>query len=230
MQPKKIDYYSIQLLKQNIPYIVSFFIFILVLVYVGFFYFVTIPEKDKKIADLQRENDNLINNINITKKYKVNDLNNLYKMINSLVPDKEDYFSIVSAIENLTSKTNYKINAYSIAFSKNPGEKLTLRVEGQGSLSELLDFLEKYQYEGGRLITIDGIEFLNKDSQSILNLNFYSKKVTAQKKERIQAIDNETMKFFNKINQTFSNAAVYSDNSEVSGNDNYTNKENPFRY
>jgi hypothetical protein len=100
------------------------------------------------------------------------------KLLSQLVPDKEDYFSILSALEQLSAQTGFVISQYSINLSQSAPGKLQLEVQGDGDANAFLKFLEVYQFGGGRLITNEQISYASdRIGQIKLKLNFYSKKV-----------------------------------------------------
>ena len=100
--------------------------------------------------------------------------------MNKLIPDNEDFFSVISAIERLSKETNFVINQYTINLSESTPEKLSLAVTGDGNSETFLKLLENYNFVGGRLITLNTFDFNNKGVQYSLNFNFYHKGVPSQ--------------------------------------------------
>jgi hypothetical protein len=100
-------------------------------------------------------------------------------LMNSLIPDSEDYFSIINALETLSRETGFHIDSYVINLLASTSNRLSLSVTGVGDSDSFLTFLKKYQLSGGRLITAENIGL---DPQAIgnirLDLNFYNKKVS----------------------------------------------------
>lgn len=98
------------------------------------------------------------------------------KLLNALIPNIEDYFSIIYSLENLSQNTGFIIIDYSVNVGKSTTDKLKLTVTGMGNSDSFLKFLDDYKFGGGRLITSDKIELSSQLSDSIkLDLTFYNK-------------------------------------------------------
>lgn len=99
------------------------------------------------------------------------------KVMNKLIPETEDYFLIIAALEELSAKTNFVITSYEINLSSSKDHKLSLNVSGTGDHQSFINFLQQYNFQGERLITIENIS-LGKDKTGSfgLLLNFYSQK------------------------------------------------------
>ncbi len=101
------------------------------------------------------------------------------KVMNKLIPEAEDYFSIISALEELSTKTNFIVTSYKINVGSSLTNKLSLTVTGSGDEQSFTSFLQQYNFQGERLITIDKIALGKERSGSFsLLLNFYSQKAS----------------------------------------------------
>lgn len=176
----KIKPYLFRLIKENILYIVSLF-FLLILI------ITTIKLSLDKI-NLGKSRINILKtDINqLNKKVKLyqesipstDKLDEDIKLLNRLIPNVEDYFSVVYALDKLSEKTGFLIINYIVNVKKSTSDKLRLTVNGIGDSEAFLRFLEEYQFSGGRLITSDKIELNPEMSGTIkLNLTFYNKAV-----------------------------------------------------
>ncbi len=176
----KINPFLISLIKKNFLIFFVFFIFILINIFL-------ININQSRIKELKNENTALEKDLDIYQKKLLiiqnlssneEKLNKFVKLLNNLIPDQEDYFSIIYALENLSVKTGFNIVGYTVNVNLSSPEKLKITVSGLGSTKDFLKFLNEYNFAGGRLITSDSIE-LNNDSNDLykINLTFYNKKV-----------------------------------------------------
>ncbi len=99
------------------------------------------------------------------------------RLLSALIPDSEDYFSMIYALETIAEKTEFEIVGYTINLSKSSPEKTLIFVEGRGNYMTFLEFLKNYEYAGGRLITSEKIEFSGVGfTNTRIALNFYSRR------------------------------------------------------
>jgi hypothetical protein len=125
-----------------------------------------------EIADLQSKVFAVNANIHLTE----SEVDKYTNIMNQLIPDKEDYFSILYALEMLSEESGFKITKYSINVATSTKDNLSIGVEGQGDTDSFLKFLNDYKFKGGRLITNDQIDITSKDTNTVqLTLNFYNK-------------------------------------------------------
>lgn len=149
------------------------------------------------------------------------------KLLASLVPETEDYFSIIYAIEEISKASQFVITDYTIDVAKKNQERLTLSVEGQGDTDAFLAFLQEYQFAGGRLATIDKIQYggLNVGRTRIA-LNFYSKRFTFNESVQVPQFNREELDKLDaikaKVKFQFSSAGDQSTDTR------YESKKNPF--
>lgn len=101
------------------------------------------------------------------------------KIMNKLIPEAEDYFSIIAALEELSTKTSFIITSYDVNVKNSGTNKLSLNVAGIGDQQSFINFLQQYNLQGQRLITIENIS-LGKDEIGGFNLalNFYTQKAS----------------------------------------------------
>ena len=181
MKPK-INYYLFRIAKENSPYLVTFLTICTVSVISLIIFinkFTTLNQKINSThseVSLLRKKTEFIN-------YKQDilnegiDLEEVNKVLTKLIPTQEDFFSVIYALEEISKKTNFVITGYSLNLSASTNDKLALTITGRGSNDNFFDFLKDYRYIGGRLITIDKIDYKTTGFTQIkLNINFFSGK------------------------------------------------------
>lgn len=225
----KIKPFLRRLLKENLFYLIgNIFIFVLIIITIK----IGITNNlnyEKKTATLKIELNQL--------KKKVTQMNTIVPssakldedldFLNKLIPNVEDYFSIVYALEKLSQKSNFIITSYTVSVGSSTAEKLKLSVTGTGDSQTFIDFLKNYNFGGGRLITSDKIQLDPNFFGSIkIDLTFYAKNVSANQNLEIEPdakIFNELEALKNKVN------FVFEPNLATSEPDyNYPRKQNPF--
>lgn len=98
------------------------------------------------------------------------------QILTMLIPEAEDYFSIIYALDEISTKTGFNIVGYTVDLIHSTRDKITISVEGRGNIDSFLNFLQNYQFEGGRLITSEKIQFSGNITTTKISLNFYNKK------------------------------------------------------
>ena len=180
----KIKPFIRRLIRENIFYIVgNAFIFILIIITVG----IGLTENssyNKKISSLKTELNQLQNKVNLmnTTIPSPDRLDEDLNFLNTLIPNIEDYFSIIYALEKLSQKSNFVITGYTVNVEKSTAEKLKLSITGIGESQSFINFLKDYNFGGGRLITSDKIQLDPNFFGSIkIDLTFYAKSVLTGK-------------------------------------------------
>jgi hypothetical protein len=146
------------------------------------------------------------------------------KIMNKLIPEAEDYFSIIAALENLSAKTSFVVTSYDINVKESGENKLSLHVTGIGDQQSFIDFLRQYNLQGERLITIENISLGEDESGGFtLALNFYNKKASSISGANLDynAALNEIEAIKNKVHFNLSDV-------QTNGNADYQKKSNPF--
>lgn len=225
----KIKPFIKRLIRENIFYIIgNIFIFILIILTfrIGF---TENANYNDKINALKSENNELMNKVTLMNSVipGSDKLDEDAKFLNTLIPNAEDYFSIIFALEKISQKTNFIITDYTINIGASTAEKLRINVTGIGNSQSFVDFLKDYNFSSGRLITSDKVEIDPNFSGSLkIDLTFYNKKtVTGNSLDMSPNIniykELETLKA--KVNFNF-------DNNEVVSNPSldYPKKSNPF--
>lgn len=224
----KIDYSIKKSLRDNFLYFVAFFALIGIILLVTVFYVGQFKSNAKRIADLQSEIDlynkkrDLLEFKNQAVKDEV-DLDHINQVLSQLIPAKEDYFSIIAALDKLSLQTNFIVTAYNIVVDKSTTEKLAILIEGQGDPNSFLEFLQEYNFSGGRLITIDKIEFRQEAfTGAKVSINVYTGK--ANETRAIAKLDDVNSELVERILQKVQ-IDLKNEDDEVSD---YPTKSTPF--
>jgi len=229
MKNKIFVYYYI-LIKENILYILTNIILTIVIIFILISFFEKSLENNNKIEQLKNE-VNLLNlkknNLRLFAKNSF-DIEKAIKILNYLIPNEEDYFSILYALENLSKKTGFQITSYAVNLSDKNPNRLRLSINGVGSIDTFFNFLKEYNFSGKRLITSDNLSINAKQKSGYkIDLIFYNKGLTDQKNLSTPAIDDS---FFKKINELLakSDFILKESSEEAILDNNYPRKENPF--
>lgn len=225
----KIKPFIKRLIKENIYYIIGN-IFILTLIIITFR--IGLSESSNyntKISSLKTENIGLMNKVTLMNSTIPGSekLDEDVSFLNALIPNAEDYFSIIYALEKLSQKSGFIITDYTISISSSTLEKLRMKISGEGDSLTFVNFLKDYNFSGGRLITSDKVQLdPNFSGAIIIDLTFYSKKTVAANSLELSPNSNiykelETLKA--KVNFNFENTIASS-----SPNLDYPKKNNPF--
>ncbi len=177
----KISPYIKSLLKKNSVYISINILLIVILIFFIAFNFNLIPDKqnsilkeENEVAQLQKRDDFLNSPIAVN----AVELDSSLKLLNSLIPNSEDYFSVITVLEELSKKTNFIIDSYDINLTASGANKLQLSVSGKGDQESFIKFLKEYNYGGGRLITSSNIQLSAKYAGTMtLIITFYNKTI-----------------------------------------------------
>ena len=225
----KIKPFIRRLVKENIYYIIgNIFIFALIILTIR----IGLTENanyQKKVNSLKVENSVLANKVIIMNNSipKTDKLDEDVKFLNSLIPNAEDYFTVIYALEKLSQKSSFVITDYNVNVLASTSEKLRISITGEGNSKSFLDFLKDYNYAGGRLITSDKVQLDPNYSGSIkIDLTFYNKKAEANNKFDVSAnlgVYKELEDLKAKVNFSFNDNV-----SSESANFDYPKKTNPF--
>lgn len=214
-------------LKRSIPLLITTLVIVILLGLINFAYQLMTSTKEKLTAaaaetkELRQKTTLLKNNKSLAE----DQITTYNQVLGQIIPEKEDFFSIIYALEKISQPTGFAITDYTITLSTGSNEKYSLGVDGVGNATDLLNFLKDYQFSGGRLITNEKIEFSSTDTDKIkLALNFYSKSVPKDTRPTTQ-ISPQDLAFIEKIRGKISVVIKQSD-AELPLD--YKTKINPF--
>jgi len=230
---RKIDPYIKYLLIENVAYIVIaiillFGIFIIPSLLIGSY-----TKNAENIYRLEEE----IKISNSKKKAlafisdsKLQDIDEYYNVVSTIIPESENYFSIIYSLNKLSQLTNFNITSYSINLKESTKNKISIEVTGVGNQNEFLEFLKEYNFGGGRLITAETISLNQREFSGItLKLNFYNKKASLaqQRSADYQQILREIDQIKEKVRFTILDDTA-TDLTSEDVDSNYPTKTNPF--
>jgi len=186
-----------------------FFIFFFLLALI-FLNIIILIKNSQKLESLDYKINNLKSEIYkyeqrleiINKNSSTNKKIELYtKLLNSLIPDKEDYFSIIYALDTLSKKTGFYINNYTLNISDSTSDRLKLTITGYGDYQAFINFLNEYNLSGKRLITSNMIQLNTEDINSAYKvfLTFYNKKVKLTGNLKSKSINEQMFSELEKI-------------------------------
>lgn len=228
MKPK-INYYLFRIAKENSLYLVTFFTISIVSIISLIIFINKFITLNQKITSTSLEVEQLKKKAEFIN-YKRDilnegiDLEQVNKVLTKLIPTQEDFFSVIYALEQISRKTNFTVTGYSINLSASTSDKLALTISGIGSNDNFFDFLKDYRYIGGRLITIDKIDYKTSGfTQMKLNINFYSGKEIAPQSDMAIKLSVDDKKIVKEIL-----SKVQIEIKPPEENINYPAKSNPF--
>lgn len=228
----RINPYIFSLLRQNAPYLAICLIFFVLAILSPFFIFQKFADNNKRLALLRSDILSTTSDKRAISTLASQSESNIQldiQLLNSLIPDSEDYFSIISSLDELSNKTNFKILSYSISSaSLEQSDKLPLQIAGIGNIQAFINFLKTYNFGGNRLITLDKIEFKPKEGENVYNLSvtFYHKSIgtKAQKVPDLLTLQ----KSLKRLNELKDKVGIIYKQEEAPSNDSYPVKSNPF--
>ncbi|MCX6732860.1 MAG: hypothetical protein NTV98_04955 [Candidatus Roizmanbacteria bacterium] len=226
-----VRFYKLKrILNEQWTLFVSIFVFFLLIIVVLVFYGQF--NEQKKEVDLMTGEVQMLKNRFDTLKYnksltedQIKDYN---KLLASLVPETEDFFSIVYALEQISLASKFIISDYVIEIGKlSNRERITLNVTGKGDTEAFLRFLQEYQFAGGRLATSDKIQYGGTTTGGTkIALTFYNKRFTFNESVQVPQLSKEEIAKLEVIKQKvkfqFSSSGYQSISTE------YPEKGNPF--
>jgi hypothetical protein len=225
----KIKPYLKSLIKVNLGYIILMLLsFVLILAIIRIYYEQNLSDEMKikslnqDLTKLQSKANLLNSNIPLSE-----DLDQDIKFLNSLIPNVEDYFSIIYTLENLSQKTGFLVTSYTVNVEQSTSDRLKLSVSGVGDSDSFLNFLNQYNFGGGRLITSDKIELNSQISGVIkIDLTFYNKSAAGSENLTLPS-DNKMFTEIEALKKKVNfdiNEGLTQENPDL----NYPKKANPF--
>jgi len=214
--------------KNNFLYFLADFVLIFLIIFSITFVIRKTMENNEKINTLRDEVKTLTekqNNFYLLKNANI-DFEKTLTIFNQLIPEEEDYFSIIYALETLSQKTGFQITSYTVNISESTPSRLKLSVSGIGSTDSFFKFLKEYNFGGKRLITSDNLSLNSEQSEFKIDLSFYNKKTT-DINSYSSFVPSTLPKELEKI-LVKTELIVREESQNRNLNLNYSRKENPF--
>jgi hypothetical protein len=137
------------------------------------------------------------------------------EVLRRLIPESEDYFSIIASLERLSLRTGLKISRYTIDLPENNSDKFTLSIVGTVTPEEFDRFLRTYKFGTGRLVTIENLQITNQTDNNIrLTMNFYSKQVTTSNLVRVGSLSEKDLQLMSEIARTIRESEAQANNGQ----------------
>jgi len=151
-----------------------------VIIALVFFSYKSLNDAKSQLEVLEAEST-LLKNRTDTLKYNKNltqdQIDTYNKILAALIPESEDFFSIIYALDMISRQTGFIITDYTINLANTSKDKISLVVEGKGDTEAFLTFLKNYHVSGNRLITSEKIDYSGtKVTNTKIVLNLYNKK------------------------------------------------------
>ncbi len=224
------SYYKIRrLVIEHWSLLVSFIVFLLLLFVVLVFF--GRYNSQKKDVDLMSGEVLMLKNrydtLKFNKTLTQDQIKGYNKLLASLIPETEDFFSIIYAIEEISNATQFMITEYAIDIGRAPKETIILTASGKGNSEAFLEFLKQYKFVGGRLVTIDQIQYGGINSgDTKITLNFYNKRFAYSETVKVPQLSKAEIQKLEDIKQRVKFQFSASDYQSVDTD--YAVKQNPF--
>ena len=176
----KIDPFVFRLIKENGAYLTVIGTAAILILVAFILFAVKIVDYQTQIAAIETEAAELTKKRDIIRYSDILaeggiDVQRMSTLLSLLTPNQEDYFSILSALDRLSADTGFIVKSYTINLSTKDPKKLSLQIVGSGDTQAFLSFLKSYNFGGGRLMTMDKINFESAGAEEIkLSVNFYT--------------------------------------------------------
>lgn len=158
---------------------------------------------NQQIDDARFQRDKLYQEISyfkVARDLATEDVETYNSMLLQLIPEIEDYFSIIASLERLSIYTGIDISRYSISLADANSDKFALSILGTVPPELFQTFLDNYQYGTGRLVTIESISYTTSEQNNVrLTLNLYSRKVTTSNLVRVGSLSREDMDLMTEV-------------------------------
>lgn len=142
----------------------------------------SLMSKWEEYTFLKEEVEQVESRINLVDSYKLlsdNEIQDNNQVLEELIPSGDTNLSMYYILDDLALKTGLELSNYQLSNSSQTDNKSDVTVTAIGTPEELLDFLSKYEFITGRLLTLKSIDLRRESHDSeILNvkmvLNYYT--------------------------------------------------------
>jgi len=128
----------------------------------------------QEVLSLKNRRDNILLNLKMLNENS--DFINYNQILGMLVPESEDFFSIIYTLQQISQQSGLIIENYVVSIGRSTNQKTSISITYVNDQTSFMKFLDLYQYSGGRLVTIPKINWKSDSSgKTKVLLNFYSK-------------------------------------------------------
>lgn len=169
----RIDPFYIKELKHNI-------LFIIILSILSLLYLVFLPReiasfitRNNKLSSIKEELSFFRNKQTTLIRFNESELDRALKLFSTLIPTNEDYYTIISTLRRLSELSGLSIEKYEISFDEKPTPITKITIQTSGDSEKLFNFFNSYLIKGGRLVTLDAIEYIPNFTEKSITINFH---------------------------------------------------------
>lgn len=194
--------------------------------------FVLASELNKNMKDLKIKKAEVVTikqQINRIDKNALVTIQESGKSIDLFMPKQFDLFSMISFIDSVSRKTNMRVGSIVLTNKKGKKsdiERKSINIMGDLSFQEFLDFLKKYKYITGNLLSIQEVNITTLENDSIqltAEIFAYNPQIDLTAIS-INALTEKEREVLSRIVETVQPLS----NGEDSVSDSYSSKTDPF--
>lgn len=179
-------------------------------------------KNEVQLANTRVANKNITVNPNTVE--LIND--NVVKL-KQFLPDELNVLQTIQLIEQIGSKTKFKIEQYSIKYSETGVGSLVMKpleLAGSGTMEQFLSFIKQYKYITGQILSVDTVSIVGRERVlSNLSVNVYVYTPSIDLASEVRALDEVDQAILEKIRMYVTSKKTF----ELE--DDYTSAENPFK-
>jgi len=225
--------FSINFVKNNMVYVVSYCVFVKILVYFIPAGIREYNDTSEKIESLDSEIERMALSKRNRDGYNVGLLIEISKRLDMAIPEKEDYFSIFHAIERLAMQSGVTIVQHSSPFNSTEDGTVSIDIKLMGDLKDMMRFLDNIHFKSGRFLTVDNIQYNPEDLVINCSVKFHSAQVSDAKVSKALTVKSDIptpdKNYIHSLSEEVSHAPLTT--SGVAGmlsSDNYAPRVDPF--
>jgi len=226
----RIDFKTIKNSKETVVLVgLVVFIIILFMTIFSFSNLQILKDKNNKLSEevsvLKNRRDTILDNVKT-----INENNNFEKynqVLGMLVPESEDFFSIIYTLQKLSQESGLIINEYAVSLGRANTEKTSIMITYLEDQVSFMKFLDLYQFSGGRLVSIPNINWKSDSTgKAKILLNFYTKEFVPLNEQVFKITKAEQ----NRVKDILSKIKLNTVNPEATPDADveYETKDNPF--
>lgn len=225
---KKIDPYTLSLLRQNTIVLIILLLSVILIV-------IVLPLRVMDLLQNREKSDTLKTELSLLRDRQRQiesvsnvDIDSASRAINYLIPTQEDFMTVLTSIDELQSQSGVKITTTLDAINLEQTEAVKLNVTVEAPSALLVNFLSQYHYRSGRLITTDSISITGAKQTMTLMLHFYVKKADFQSGVVSAKVDPVLIDRLKTIYAEIDRFGSSNQNTQEADDVEYTGKTNPF--
>lgn len=225
--------------KKNIIYFIFLFFLLFLILYLIFLLILNNSELSEKIKTINEQNINLKRRIEKLDNLKNYNLEENIKLVNKIIPNNDDIFTVIYTLINLGNNLNVAIPYFEVNANQIKRGKFSIKVDIIAD--DILNFLNNYLLSSGRLITISSLKINTEGNKYPLDLHFYNYKPdninSFKNSDNIISNININLYYINKINEMIEEGKIVLNSKNKDNNflpnvqynyESINSSENPF--